>query len=189
MNTIRMNKRRYAIALIALVLTSAGVAAIMKPSEKEQKLSHFEHHAPVQGKAGGGVVIEISAPHKDGALGSIIDLEAKIQTKKDFKALEYTWILPDGISAAGGNTKGLIGVVKRGETVTLTLKVVKSTEENRQIHLQVFQMNGRKKSGYVAQFNTVGQEVLNLELRTKAEMLRERMPANEDGERRFKIMQ
>lgn len=197
-----MTKARWFLALAILVFGSAGVALFLKEfqrhvagettpmSSKARKLASFDKHVHLQGKSGGIVDIEISAPNKDSDVqaGSMIELVAQVTARKTFDTLEYAWLLPEGVNAVSGATEGQFTHMERGETVELRLSVVKSTDANRQIHLHVFQMIGDKRIGKMAQYNTVDQEKIDEDLRTKAEMLRERMPAS-DPDRQFKLMQ
>ncbi|MES2854969.1 MAG: hypothetical protein V4692_03850 [Bdellovibrionota bacterium] len=199
--SIRMSKVRWFIVLAVLVLCSACFALFLKQVElevatrpvvtdKQRKLAHHEDHVHAMGKSGGIVNIEISAPEKesDVGAGSRIELVAVITARKSFETLEYAWLLPEGVTAAGGDTTGQFQNLERGDTAEVRLSVVKSTNQNRQIHLHVFQMVGNERVGKVAQYNTVFQEKFDAEIRSKAEILRSRMPAS-DPDGQFKLMQ
>ena len=198
---IRMTKQRWSFALLTLVLVSAVSAYVIDKAKSEstdlasteiskaERLKKFNDEAPFQGKGRGIVQIEITSPEKgDSPVGSIIELVASVTAKRPSESYEFTWLLPEGVSVAGGETQGVIGRMERGDQTQLRLSVVKNTEENRQIHLHVFTRVGNKSRGKMAQFNTVDQTRIDAEIRTKAEIIRSRMPAA-DGTAHRKLMQ
>lgn len=163
-----------AILSIAHLVEGPGTHRFPASPEKAKKVFDSKPEAHTMNKGGGPVDIVISAPVK----GSVTQLEAKITASMDADSLKFAWNLPDGVNVSAGAVEGEIGAIKAGETITIHLSYSSSTEENRQIHLNVFKMVDGEAHGQVAQYNTANQEMIEAELKTKAEMF-ERSTASE----------
>ena len=87
-------------------------------------------------------------------VGKPIQLQAYIQAVRAQAGLKYAWRIPRGVVVTEGEVSGELGDLNQGDTRTLNLTVTTSTEDNRQIHLNVFRQDGAENLGGVAQFNT-----------------------------------
>jgi|GEM_PF-5674493 len=114
------------------------------------------------GKGSAAVRIEIrsseSTPNiASQQVGKPIQLQAYIQATRAQTGLRYAWRIPRGVVVTEGEVNGELGDLNQGETRMLSLTITTSTEENRQIHLNVFRQDGDENLGDVAQYNTAPQ--------------------------------
>lgn len=163
------------VALLLLLSIPLERAAEREPAStsKQEVLNRTHSHTHMQGKGGGSLVINVTAPAKKPIdVGSAIDLQATVEALSSLSGLKFKWIIPDGITVESGDAQGELGSIGEGETKSLGLRVVSQVADNRQIHLHVYREVGGESMGEIAQYNTVLQEKINEEIDRKAEVLK-----------------
>jgi hypothetical protein len=146
-----------------------------KALDKKQILGEVKaHDLHKQGKGSSMLTVEIAPVAAGADATSALELEAKVQALQDIDGLEYTWLLPDGVTAVGGAVEGTLGTLANGAETKLRLSVISSSADNKQIHLHVFKRVNGEAMGQMAQYNTVSQPKIDAALKNKADMLGQR---------------
>jgi hypothetical protein len=166
-----------AFGLLVYPHSSRRQPASIPPTRSKTEIlrGNGANHLAINSKRSGIVELAIQAPGKTGvAQGTVIDLEASIEAKRDIDEMKYLWILPkDGVHVVSGEVSGEIGHMVGGSPTKLHLSVMSDTDENRQIHLHVYKVVNGENMGNMAQYNTVNQEALEWVAKTKAETLKQ----------------
>lgn len=175
------------LLMIALPLERAeerGPASVTPPQPPgKEAVLKGSPDAHLQGKGSGSLKIDIRNFGKGPiTAGSSAELSATVEALADLSGLEYNWLLPEGITAEAGATKGSIGRLAQGEKTTLNLSITSSVTENRQVHLNVYRKVGGESLGEIAQFNTVLQEKIDGEIEKRAEILKAQANPGKDFE-------
>lgn len=92
-------------------------------------------------------------------------LQAKIRTLNPADAVDYEWVLPEGVTQlSGGNSSGPYGTfthLSAHEEHTITATFISSSEINEKIYLRVIMHQNLNKMTQVAQYNTRDQKTLD----------------------------
>lgn len=155
--------------------TPASIQPTQAPeNEKSSVLRNGKPgHLHSFGKPSGLVEVEIQLLRKsENSDGAVLELEAQIEAQSDLQNMKFGWILPkDGVTILSGPDSGDIGTLNAGQQTSLKLTIQTATRENRQIHLNVFKLVDGEPNGKMAQYNTVNQEAIEADIRSKAETL------------------
>jgi hypothetical protein len=159
-------------------------------NEKMKKLTrHAEGNAWIRMHGKGTTVfdVRIAALGKGVPVaGSSIELEATIRAKTEMTDVEFAWLLPDGVAAAGGAIHGMLGTLRPGETKTVRFSAIVQSNENRLVHLHVFRRGATEAVGTMAQHNTIDQARIERNLEVRAQKMQ---PSAGNGGERLRIMQ
>ncbi|MES2965089.1 MAG: hypothetical protein V4760_14485 [Bdellovibrionota bacterium] len=158
-------------------------------SDKLAVLNKHSHPYGAAAKGGGQLEVSLATDVRSPIpMGTPFTLTASIIATSDLADLRYEWILPDGVTIAGGTAVGTIGDLVNGASVDRMIQLTTSTDDNRQVQLHVYRLVGGEPIGHMAQFNTRDHAKIAEEMHTKVQalgMTRSREPASE----RRKLMQ
>jgi hypothetical protein len=158
-----------------------------QPSKAAILESGRDQRKPQLAKASGILEVEITSPEKTNVqAGSVLSLEAKVESLANTDDLKFAWILPAGVTIVSGPQEGTLGSMAEGQSTVIRLAVQTQTAENRQIHLNVFKLVDGEPLGKVAQFNTVDQASIEAAAKSKAEILQSTSASTETHQ---KVMQ
>lgn len=186
--------KKILFAGVAFFVVAALVMWIFSPrvSNKQSILMKHSHPYGLASKGGGqlevAIVSDVSTPIP---VATAFELTATVTATSELQDLQYEWILPKGVQLSSGKVSGLLGSLENGGSAEVTIQLLNSSVENKQVQLHVFRLVGGEPIGHMAQFNTSSQKLIADGLHAKVKALnaistQSRKPASEH---RRKIMQ
>lgn len=159
----------YVVEHRAVILTSvsvtladsiSGSSSDSSSPTSDAKMQTLNARTPASqsaNKGGGQMNINLSSPNA--ATASAIEplvIKAQVIAMANLADVRYEWILPDSVTPVRGSVTGGIGALADGAqgAIEISLNLLPGSE-NKQIHLQVYQLIDGERMGQVAQFNTV----------------------------------
>jgi hypothetical protein len=149
----------------------------VNPAKSDVLNSHSEASVRTERKASGNMQITLTSTDGRKSDGSL-SIQANVTAIADLADLKYEWVLPDGATVASGALTGSFGSVAEGSQVTAALTAVVPSS-NSHIVFHAYREMAGEKVGQVAQYNTVDQSSINLQLALKREEI-QRKPAMTD---------
>ena len=163
--------------------TAAYVKPAVRPINAEQRKA-----LRLQGKGSASFVVDVqSLVNPVTAAGSPISLSVTVTSQFDSDAVYFAWDVPAEITPSSA-IRGLIGPMVSGVPQTITFQAISETAENKQIHLNVYRMQGDERIGQTALYNTVTQAKLESEAYANMKAMQVHR-ASLPVEAKYKIMQ
>lgn len=164
------------------------------PASKYDKhaMLHKGHHPyGLSGKGGGQIEVSMTSDVATPIPASrAFTVTATVGATTSLDDLQFEWILPEGVAKTSGSLSGPLGDLADGGTANVSIQLVTSTDENRQIHLHVYRLVGGEPTGQMSQFNTRDESKLAEQMNAKVQALGVgRGPASSGDEPRRRIYQ
>ena len=158
--------------------SSASVGS--EPTKADVLKGHSKASLESEHKASGSMQVTLMSQEgrkPDGTLA----IQADVTATEDLNGLKFEWVFPDGATVSSGAASGSFGSVAEGTRVSTSV-VINVPVANSHVVFHAYRELAGEKVGQVAQYNTVDQPTIDMNLALKRESI-ERSPASAD--RRF----
>lgn len=140
-------------------------------------------------KLKGPLRVKLSQDDSDQAIvtGRPFVLKAEISSAEDLAHLQIKWVLPPGIRLEQGELVSNISFISAHRPEYLVLRLLAEEEGNQQIHLMISGEKNGSIFGESVQFNTLDQNLIELENEELARRSKEKMKVQDSSRRLNKI--
>lgn len=95
--------------------------------------------------------------------GEAFTLEAQVYSERSISILNYSWVLPDGLSLVSGHVSGTISNLNPKNPAVISAQFLQQDEENKVIYLKTWSGDSNNPQLSTVQYNTVLQGEMDYE--------------------------
>lgn len=164
--------RRTSLIVVSLTILVLGATLFHRPSENVQgtndmkslSLKRQSNILIKTSKLKPSFDIKIYKTNGDTVKPSeAFTLEAQIYTERAMSTLNYSWVLPDGLTLVAGLASGTISNLNPKNPAVISVQFSQKDEENKVIYLKTWSGDSSNPQLSTVQYNTVLQDEMDYE--------------------------